>query len=131
MSLCSRHLMPDGLDYTVSAIRRHRLVSSAEIELSEFYRAIIDVKRKKFYSRLKVYVADVYVLTASDVSEIMMSYPEVNCIVVISNWDHYTDMAKEEAQNNQIGVFTLSEFLEALNYSGTKFLDIGIARKSE
>ena len=62
-------------------------------------------------------------LTVSDVNEIMETYPEVNSIVVISTWDHYTNTAKEEARINGIGVFTLAEFLEALNYRGKEFLD--------
>lgn len=131
MSLHSRHLMPDGLNYTLTAIRRHHLVVTAELEEHAFHKAIIDVKRKRLYPRLKVYVADVYMLTVSDVNEIMETYPEVNAIVVISNWDHYTNIAKEEARINGIGVFTLTEFLEALNYRGKEFLDTGVARKTE
>lgn len=131
MSLQSRHLMPDGLNYALTAIQRHHLVVTAELEEQEFYKAIVDVKRKGFYPRLKVYIADVYTLTVSDVSEIMATYPEVNCIVVISNWDHYTNIAKEEARINGIGVFTLTEFLEALNYRGKEFLDTGVAKKTE
>lgn len=131
MPLHSRHLMPDGLNYTLAAIRRHHLVVTAELEEQAFYKAIVDVKRRRFYPRLKVYIADVYILTVSDVNEIMEAYPEVNSIVVISNWDHYTNIAKEEARINGIGVFTLAEFLEALNYRGKEFLDTGVARKTE
>ncbi len=131
MPLQSRHLMPDGLNYAMTAIQRHHLVVSAELEETGFYKAIADIKRKRFYPKLKVYIADVYILTVSDVNEIMVSYPEVNCIVIISNWDHYTNRAKEEARINGIGVFTLTEFLEALNYRGEEFLDTGVAKKTE
>lgn len=70
-------------------------------------------------------------LTANDIYEIIDNYPDINGVVVISNWDHYTNQAKKEARINQIGVFTLEEFLEALNYRGERFLDCGIADKTE
>lgn len=123
MPLYSRHLLPTGLYYALEGICRHHSVLTVNIEEEGYYKAIADVERKPHYLRLKVYLADVYTLTVDDVYEIMLSYPEVNCIVVISNWDHYTDSAKEEARVNGIGVFTLIEFFEALNYYEEDFFD--------
>ena len=80
---------------------------------------------------MKTYIADVYVLTASDVNEIISKYSDIDCIVVISNWDHYTDLAKNNAKKYGVGVFTLNEFLVALNYDGRKFLDTGVANAVE
>lgn len=131
MSLTSRHLMPDGIRFALSSIKRQKNVVSASLETEEFYRAIVNIKRRGFYPNLKVYIADVYVLTASDVIEVIDNYPSVNCIVVISNWDHYTNLAKEEGLKNSLGIFTIDEFLEALNYRGKEFLDIGTANRSE
>lgn len=131
MPLQSRHLMPDGLRYSINVIRRHPRVNSVTVRKRDFYHAIIDIDRKIPYSDLRIYVADVYILTVSDVCEIVDNYPDVNGVVVISNWDHYTNQAKKEARINQIGVFTLEEFLEALNYRGEEFLDCGIADKIE
>lgn len=131
MSLKSRHLLREGLDYTVNAICRHNLVNDVYVETQEFYKAIIEVERKGLFENLIVYVADVYILTLSDVHEVLYKHPDVNCIVVISNWDHYTEQAKRFAKENGIGLFTLSEFLEALNHRGKKFLDIGCAKKVE
>ena len=56
MPLHSRHLMPDGLNYTLTAIRRHHLVVTAKLEEQAVYKAIVDVKRRRFYPRLKVYI---------------------------------------------------------------------------
>lgn len=126
MPLKSKHLMPDGLDFSIDVMKKHPCVNSVTIKEKNCYYAIIEVIRREMYSDLHIYVADVYMLTANDVYEIIESYPEINGIVVISNWDHYTPAAKIEARINQIGVFTLKEFREALNYCGERFLDYGV-----
>lgn len=128
MPLKSRHLMPEGLAFALRSIGNNRNVKSANVEHQEFYNAIVTINRKKLYPNIiKAYIADVYILTASDVNEILDNYPNVNCIVVISNWNQYTGMAKQEARNNGVGVFTITEFREALNLSGDEFLDTGNA----
>lgn len=131
MSLTSRHLMPEGLAYAIDSIQRHHLVLSVKKESQEFYKALVTIRRKGLYSNIKAYIADVYILTMDDVSEILNTFPDINCIVVISSWDHYTDLAKQEARRNGVGVFTLTEFREALNFRGEEFLDTGSARKTE
>lgn len=131
MSLQSRHLMPEGLTFALRTIQNQRLVISVEKESQEFYKSIIEIRRKGLHPTIRAYIADVYILTASDVSEVLNDYPGIDCIVVISTWDHYTDMAKQEARSNGVGVFTLVEFLEALNYRGENFLDTGCANKTE
>ena len=130
MSLTSRHLMPEGLDYTIASIRRHHLVTDIVIESREWYRAIVEIKRRGLYSKIRAYIADVYILTESDVHEVLSNY-DIDCIVVISNWDHYTVEAKEFAKENSVGVFTGKEFLEALGKRGNQFLDTGFASKTE
>lgn len=131
MALDSRHLMPDGLNFAINVINQNRNVVSAEIEEQRHYRAIVNIDRGPFYPPLKAYIADVYLLTASDVNEINRNFPDVNCIVVISNWDHYTDKAKNVARALGIGVFTIFEFREALKHRGNRFLDTGVARETE
>lgn len=127
MPLRSRHLLDDGLDYAVGKIDRHSLVISTDIVERDFYYALVLVRRCRGYEDLIVYIADVYTLTAADVHEIVRLYPDVNAIVVISNWDHYSDSAKDEARDYNIGVFRMFEFLEALEFDGERFLDTGIA----
>lgn len=131
MSLQSRNLMPDGLEYTINSIRRHRSVEDVFIETSDQYSAIIEIERKGFLSNIRAYVADVYILTVSDVEEVLSYYTDINCIVVISNWDHYTVEAKNVAKENGVGVFTGKEFMEALGKRGNQFLDTGYASKTE
>ncbi len=130
MPLESRHLLSQAIDYFKRSVEKNSMVRKVLIEDISFYRAIGIIYRYTL-AHIKVYIADVYVLTASDVIEIISKYPDVDCIVVISNWDHYTDLAKDRARRCGIGVFTLNQFLVALNYDERKFLDTGIANAVE
>lgn len=131
MSLESRHLMPEGINFFKKTVENHTEVRRVSVKDVSFYKAIAIIYRYAPKSIVKTYIADVYVLTASDINEIISKYPDIDCIVVISNWDHYTDLAKNNAKKYGIGVFTLNEFLVALNYDGRKFLDTGIANAVE
>ena len=131
MPLESRRLMPDGCEYVVNFIRRHRNVNSVEMFESSYYKAILSIERKGGYPSIKAYIADVYILTFDDVVEVLETYPDIDCIVVISNWNHYTDKAKREAHRQGVGVFTLDEFTEALKYRERGFLGTGCAKKTE
>lgn len=130
MTLESRRLMPEGLSFAINALRNHDLVTSVEVETTKYYYAIATINRD-YLPSVTAYIADVYLLTASDIVEIIAQYPEVDSVVVISNWDHYTDRAKEEARINNIGVFSLHEFLRALNFYGQEYLAVGAANEIE
>ena len=130
MSLTSRHLLTDAIDYFNKVMRGHEKVDSVTLIEEDFYKAIFEIQLSD--GRLLItYIADVYVLTAADVREVVLEYDDVDCIVVVSNWDHYTSDAKNIAKAMGIGVFTLNEFMKALNYNGRRFLDTGIAKAIE
>lgn len=131
MPLESRQLQSSGLSYAIRLFCGHKLVVSAIKKSQETYKSIVEITRKGELPALKAYVADIYILTASDVNELLYCHPEIDCIVVISNWNHYTYQAKQMARDGGVGVFTLNEFLEALNYCGDDFLDTGNASKIE
>ena len=131
MPLQSRHLMDDGVTFTLSIIENHYKVKNVEVLQKEFYYALLEIERSGVLPNLRVYVADVYILTADDVAQIVSHYPDINSIVVISNWNQYTDKAKELAKEYNVGVFTFVEFMRALNYSGEKFLETGNSKETE
>lgn len=131
MPLQSRHLMDDGVTFTLSRIENHYKVKNVEVLQKEFYYALLEIERSGVLPNLRVYVADVYILTADDVAQIVSKYPDINSIVVISNWNQYTDKAKELAKEYNVGVFTFIEFMRALNYSGEKFLETGNPKETE
>ena len=62
-------------------------------------------------------LVQVYTVSLSDVLEICHQYPDVNCIVVCSKWNSYTSEAKDYGLSNKIGIFDISEFFGALNWS--------------
>lgn len=130
MSLTSRNLLPDAVKYFHKIMDVHEKVDSVNLVEKDRYKAICEIFLKD-ERRLVTYVGDVYVLTAADVREIVTEYEEVNCIVVVSNWDHYALEAKKVAKELEIGVFTLKEFMRAINYNGRKFLDTGVAKATE
>ncbi len=131
MPLQSRHLMDDGMNFTLSSIKRHYKVTNVEVLHREFFYALLEVERSGTLPNLRVYVADVYILTADDVAQIVSKYPNINSIVVISNWNQYTNKAKELAKEYNVGVFTFSEFMRALNYGGKRFLETGDPKETE
>ena len=131
MPLQSRHLMDDGVTFTLSRIENHYKVKNVEVLQKEFYYALLEIERSGVLPNLRVYVADVYILTADDVAQIVSKYPDINSIVVISNWNQYTDKAKELAKEYNVGVFTFIEFMRVLNYGGEKFLETGNPKETE
>jgi hypothetical protein len=68
-----------------------------------------------------VYLTNLYVVGIADVHEIMSKFPEVNCIVTISNWNSYSNKAKEFSKSQGIGLFKYSEFYGALYYDNDGF----------
>ena len=130
MSLTSRRLLKDAIYYFYRAMTDHEKVDRVNLIEEDTYKAIFEILLTD--GRLLVtYIGDVYVLTAADVREIVSEYEGVDCIVVVSNWDHYTSDAKEVAKGMRIGVFTFKEFMKAINYNGRMFLDTGIAKAIE
>ena len=115
MPLKSRNLQPDGVRYFIRTVSSHSTVLSVEVSAQDYVRSIVTILRRPGFVDIKAYVADVYILTISDVMEVLLEYPDVNCIIVISNWNHYTPQAKQEASRQGVGVFTLDQFREALN----------------
>ena len=130
MSLASRRLLTDAINYFHRVMIEHEKVDSVELIEKDTYNAIFKILLTD--GRLLVtYIGDVYILTAADVREIVSEYEEIDCIVVVSNWDYYTSDAKDVAKGMRIGVFTLKEFMKAINYNGRRFLDTGIAKTIE
>lgn len=130
MSLASRRLLTDAINYFHRVMIEHEKVDSVELIEKDTYKAIFKILLTD--GRLLVtYIGDVYILTAADVREIVSEYEEIDCIVVVSNWDYYTSDAKDVAKGMRIGVFTLKEFMKAINYNGRRFLDTGIAKTIE
>ncbi len=130
MSLNSRRLLTDAIKYFRKIMNKHEKVARVKFVESDRHKAIFEILLKD-ERVLNTYIADVYILTAADVREIVSEYEDVDCIVVVSNWDHYTLDAKNIAKEMKIGVFTLKEFMGAINNNGKRFLETGTANATE
>jgi hypothetical protein len=94
-------------------MKRHDKVESVEILRSQVYR----IDRVDGMPPVIAYVGDIYTVGQADVIEISSEHEEVNCIVAVSNWNEYTEEAKRFALDRKIGLFTLTEFMGALNWT--------------
>ena len=131
MEITSKHLQDNAVTYALQNAKSNRNVKDVEVLIRDYTFGLLQVERTGRLSTLKVYIADIYILTAEKVLAIISEHPDINCIVVTSIWNSYTDMAKELAQEQNIGVFTQKEFKVALNYYGKLFLETGNPTKTE
>ena len=81
MPLQSRHLMDDGVTFTLSRIKNHYKVKNIEVLQREFFYALLEIERSGTLPNLRVYVADVYILTADVVAQIVSKYPVLTVLL--------------------------------------------------
>ena len=53
-------------------------------------------------TKIRVFMTDVYEFTVSDYAELCNEYPDVNCIVQASTWNHFTSGVREEARSDDV-----------------------------
>jgi hypothetical protein len=70
-----------------------------------------------------VYLTNQYTLGVADVIEILEAAPETTCVVSTMSYNHYTADAKKYALERGVGLFKSTEFLGAVYYEGSRFLD--------
>ncbi len=102
---------PESIRYFENAMNRHNRVLSC-IRISKGY---YEIKRDEL-PPIHVFVSNYYALSISDYYEITGEY-SIDCLITISNWNKVTQDAYELGQDNGIGVFTMEEFMGALNYA--------------
>ncbi|MBD9509922.1 hypothetical protein IB265_24410 [Ensifer sp. ENS10] len=65
--------------------------------------------------QLRVFVCECYTFGVAEFIETREHCGDLNAIVISSNWCGYTDEVKDHCKDIQIGVFTIGEFMGALN----------------
>jgi len=110
------------IDYTL----RNPCVSDVEHTEAQ----IIEVTRAG-KSNLVVYLTNIYIVGETDVEEILMEYPDVDCIVTVSTWNSYTHQADRLAISYNVGLFKFKEFLGALYYDGQSFINYMPPKRDE
>lgn len=117
---------PESITFFEKGINTHKMVSSVNKTQEQRY----EIKRAT-KSDLKVYLTNLYVVGIADVHEIMSKFPGVNCIVTISNWNSYSNEAKEFSKSQGIGLFKYSEFYGALYYDNDGFYNYEPPEKND
>ncbi|MGC4019223.1 MAG: hypothetical protein QM793_08395 [Muricomes sp.] len=76
-------------------------------------------------------MTNIYIVSETDVEEILLSFPEIDCIVTVSAWNSYTGQAKILSISKGIGLFKFKEFLGALYYDDRKFINYEPPKRDE
>lgn len=87
------------------------------------------IKRTKGRPNLTILVVDIYIAGEADISEVVPTYSDIDCIVLIGFYNRYSSAAKQLAKSMNIGLFTNREFFGAVNYTGNSFLDYEFKEK--
>lgn len=105
------------LDIFTSTLMKHKKVK--DFELIDDWDFPVDqaykIRRVDKLGTVTVYVTNEYVIGHAELLAIITKCPEINCIVSMSRWNHYTDEAKGYAVRNKVGLFKFGEFLGALH----------------
>jgi hypothetical protein len=119
MSEWNEKARKESIDFFQKAISGHNLVESLEQVDDQSY----EINRSRDLSQIRVWLCNVYRVSAADVAEIHAEDPQINAIVTISNWNDVTIEGKEAGEELGIGVFVFNHLMGALNFDGERFVD--------
>lgn len=121
--------MPDGGYYEKRPRPQHRSfltgylagrANISEIITVDDFRLIVVRHRQ---ADIYIYLTSQYTLGVADVIEILEAAPETTCILSTMDYNQYTLEAKTYARERGIGLFRSKEFLGAVYYEKSQFLD--------
>ena len=72
---------------------------------------------------LRTFMTNTYIVGLADVHEIFTEMSGLDAIVTMSAWNSYTAEAKALCKERKVGLFTFKEFLGAVYYVGSRYLD--------
>ena len=81
------------------------------------------ILEKKNGSRFRVFVTHTYFFTEYTYDKVQSEDPNITAIVCSNPYGGYTESAKERCLADNVGLFTLREFMGAINFDGDRFLD--------
>lgn len=99
----------ESIDFFEKAVKGHSNVRGLQCISNSYY----EIDRCDM-PKIRVFVSNYYALGAADYYDIINEYT-IDCLITISNWNSVTEEAYELGKRNRIGVFTMCEFLGALN----------------
>jgi hypothetical protein len=109
---------PEHRKFLLDCLKPRHNVKSVEI-LDDFK---LVVKRRN-QSEIRIYLTNMYQVGLADTVEILSIAPDTTCIVSTMDYNHYSTEAKEYAKEQGVGLFRARDFLGAVNFDGTRFLE--------
>lgn len=111
---------PESIEYFKKAMLVHskvRDITQLEQQLFE----ITKINNKK----LLVHLTNIYIVGEAEVYEIMSNHSDkkLDAIVTVSLWNQCASDGKYAAEQHDIGLFVMSDFLGALNFDGQNFIN--------
>lgn len=102
---------PESIRFFEQALRNHDKVKCV-VKLSDSYYEII----RNELSSIRVFVSNYYALSIADYFDVKEDYSDIDCLITISRWNRVTQEAYIQGKCNHVGVFTMDEFLGAINF---------------
>ncbi len=118
---------PSSVAYFERVIGNHNAVAS----INEVSENVYEIERTGNRPKIRVLVADIYVVGEADIFEIVTSYFNLDCILLIGFYNRTSWAAKERARKENIGLFDIREFFGAVNYVGEKMINYELKRKDD
>lgn len=113
-----KHPRPESIEAFIKYVLRSKVVDSVELEHSQ----VVIVTRNNGRS-LRVYMTNLYIVGLADVAEILADEEDIDAIVTLSGWNSYSSEAKSYCKENEIGLFKFKEFLGAVYFNNSKFIE--------
>jgi len=116
----------EGLEYRHNTVRTliekflkaHKGISS----MDEISRGVLALHRKNG-TRLRVFVTHTYFFTEYTYEKALAEDPNISAVLCSNPYGDYSKAAKKRTLEDGIGLFTLAEFMGALNFEGDRFLN--------
>jgi hypothetical protein len=105
-------------DFLVNGLTSSSVVSKVEA-LDNFHYVV----QRPGKSELRIYLTNKYILSVTDVMEILEESPDTNCIVSTMEYNQYSPEAKEYCLRQGVGLFRTAELFGAIYQDGRRFLD--------
>jgi len=96
--------------FVMGVLKSHKKVSGFERTRD----VVFDIVRVPPLGSVRAVLTDIYTIGLAQLLDAIKRVPGVNCVVTAGDWNGYTVEAKDHALQNEIGLFTVSEFFGAL-----------------
>ena len=109
---------PESIDALVKYLESTKIVQGVQREGGQSI-----LVRRIERPALRTFMTNIYIVGLADVHEIFTEINNLDAIVTMSAWNSYTAEAKVLCRERNVGLFTFKEFLGAVYYVGSRYLD--------